>query len=244
MRRLWWYALSAALGIASEVAISVIANQFTISKRYYLAPVGLFALLCLLTASVDYLRDVRHGGPRAKQSGPTGPVPVRGTDRIVLRRSWEKEIGRLALLYLTAIEMILLDLLVVTRHLPSRVTLVERWSLDGAVVTVLAVLWSLMAWWVARTRPGVIVSGEGVLVFTVKGKRVSLPWRDVTDIRTETARSATWLVARVPAGSRFVYQAPTTEFYNAKRGLLELCDLRRIGLTRHQVDAALDARRP
>ncbi|MDX3119435.1 hypothetical protein, partial [Streptomyces scabiei] len=97
---------------------------------------------------------------------------------------------------------------------------------------------------VVSRRPGIILSTEKVVVFDQRGTRIVLSWSEVTDIFTESSRAGVWLLAVVPPNSPAMYQSPTAKLYDAKRGALKVCDLRRIGLAQHQVDSALNAIHP
>ena len=80
--------------------------------------------------------------------------------------------------------------------------------------------------------------------FNPRGTRIVRPWSEATDSCTESSWGRTWLLAGVPTGSPFIHRSPATKLYDRKGGLLKVCELRRIGLTQHQVDNALSLFRP
>ncbi|HKO83813.1 MAG TPA: hypothetical protein VJ140_04445 [Actinomycetota bacterium] len=227
--------------MTGEVAVSVIANSITVPTKYYLAPFILFTGLCLLMAAADLLqeRGRRRNAPppRPGLAGTPGP-------RIVLRRDWRDE-PRLIVLILLFVVLVLLNVAVFFGSHPGiHMTVGQHHAVEIASVGYTAVFGTMAAWLLVSRRPGIIMSTEEVVVLDQRGTRFVLSWSEVTDLFTESSRAGAWLLAVVPPNSPAMYQSPTAKLYDTKRGVLKICDLRRIGLTQHQVDSALNAIRP
>ncbi|MCQ9182003.1 hypothetical protein KMT30_23740 [Streptomyces sp. IBSBF 2953] len=239
MSRFWGYAGSALVAVTGEVAVSVIANSITVPTKYYLAPFILFAGLCLLMAAADVLqeRGRRRNAqpPRPGLAGTPGP-------RIVLRGS--NDPVHILLIFVFLIMVLLTALGFFNNPSYLHMTVGQHHAVEIASVGYTAVLGAMTAWLVVSRRPGIILSTEKVVVFDQRGTRIVLSWSEVTDIFTESSRAGVWLLAVVPPNSPAMYQSPTAKLYDAKRGVLKVCDLRRIGLTQHQVDSALNAIHP
>ncbi|MER5509305.1 hypothetical protein ABT052_28810 [Streptomyces sp. NPDC002766] len=241
MGRFWGYAVSALVAVTGEVAVSVIANSITVPRKYYLAPFILFTALCLLMAAADLLQE--RG--RRRNAPPPGPGRAAASGpRIVLRREWRDE-PRLFVLYLLVMVFVGLNIAVFFGSHPYiHMTVGQHHAVEIASLGYTAVFGTMIVWLLVSRRPGIIMSAAEVLVFDHRGTRIVLSWSEVTDIFTESSRAGAWLLAVVPPSSPALYQSPTAKLYDAKRGVLKICDLRRIGLTQHQVDSALNAIHP
>lgn len=234
MNRLAGLAASAILVVIGEIAIAVTASSVALPKKYsYLIPVAAFIVAVILTAVPDSRREQKSRGNRRAPAGY--PVPP-GEKIHVLRGRRQKRpsgqalagVGLLGTAYLMFVFG--LALLVGTSRLHQNPAV----GAPLLCASIMAVVCGITL--CCGVRISLTFSSEGVMLTDARGHHL-LSWDQATNLHTMKPFLLTvYLVAEPVPGSEY-FLGPWG--FDRTNNLIRVCDLTASGISRSDVDGAL-----
>jgi hypothetical protein len=225
---------SAIIVVIGEIAIAVTASSVALPKRYpYLIPVTAFTVAVILTAVSDSRREQKFRPRRRDRSSPQ----VSADEKIhVLRGKRQRRPGSQVLAgygsLCTAYLTFLFGLALVTGT--SRIHQSPAAGVLLLCASVVAVAFGVTL--CRGLRISLTFSSEGVLLTDARGRHL-LRWTQATNFHTmRPFLLAIYLVAEPVPGSEY-FLGPWG--FDRANNLIRVCDLTAFGISRSDVDGAL-----